>query len=793
MKANRTFNHPLIAILSTGVFLTSEGTLEAQNSAPPIDVAPVDGSANAGAGGSGNSIKLNNGTSKTNAVRNNFAGMNNSKEPAKNSLGNTPSQNSAKTSPTNNVFGAKNSSQKPTNTALGTTNSTKPTNVNLGVTNAAQKPTNNVLGPTNTSLGSLNSSGTQFNNSKVNAASMGNHIPSNNASGASKKNTNALPTNNTDIPPLATNTTSANTTDATSSATPVNSLQEHVTLVYRDAFLLDVIRHLCEESKINHVIAPAVAETAGTRTITLKLTDITYEVALKTVLDLFLLGTVLDNGIVRIDSLENIKREQEDKKKIRDERIKQEPTRVAIYQLNYVQSNNIAPMVTQAMRSHSIIDARFSVQADVHSNRLIVEAVQDAQVRVKTLIENLDKRKQQVVIEARIIEASNDVSRAFRINWGARFGLDAGRGLASGLIFPNSILGNIGGAGEVVDLGVGRKNPGPGQIGLSVGSINGMFNIDGILKAYESEKLANIIASPTLTVMDNEKGHFDETIETQIVIPPAAGSTSTGTTSTFKSALAVDVTPMIAADGSIELDVSVQRDTPDSTPTALTQSKIGRNAKTKLAIRHGETAVIGGLYQTTKTKDQGRIPILGSLPIIGTLFRTNDNYTKRTELMILLTPRVVSNATGPSATATASDFVPTPTSSPIAQPPSTSASLNPTSQMNSLNGNLSKNQTQSSQESGKETSGDSSTEALDALDAPSSNGSSNMAKAPQNKAGGGNMNNLNSLNSLNSPQSSAGKGDAPMGDTSTGDIPSPTPSTNSAGGGAPLNNLNSLD
>jgi type IV pilus secretin PilQ/predicted competence protein len=427
--------------------------------------------------------------------------------------------------------------------------------------------------------------------------------------------------------------------------TNAGALQEPTSIQFRDALLIDVLRMLCEEAKINYAIAPDAESKAKQTKVHVKLTNVTWEIALKTILDLYGLGTVLENGIVKLDSINNIKRDQQEKEQLKAEMTRSEPTRVAIYQLNYTKATDLSTLVLAVMKSHSSKDNRFSVQPDDKSNRLLVEGVASAQVRVKTLIERLDRRKQMVSIETRIIEASNDVSRLLRVNWGSRFGFDAGRGLSSGLLFPNSILGSMGGAGEVAPLGAGRLNPQPGTLGFSVGTINGMFNLDAILRAYESENLANIVASPTQTVMDNDTADFSENLVTQVPLAAAVGQT-TVQYATFTSTLAVKVTPQIASDSSMELGVEVTRDTPTSAANSNIQSKTSRSAKTRLAVRHGETAVIGGLYQTTKTKTQERIPFLGRLPIIGALFRSNSTTSMRTELMILITPRIVNNASG---------------------------------------------------------------------------------------------------------------------------------------------------
>jgi hypothetical protein len=110
--------------------------------------------------------------------------------------------------------------------------------------------------------------------------------------------------------------------------------------------------------------------------------------------------------------------------------------------------------------------------------------------------------------------------------------------------------------------------------------------------------------------------------------------------------LELKVAPQITSENTLELDIDVTRQTPTNAPTDPVQGSIKRQANTKLIVNNGETAVIGGLYQTQKFKGQGRIPFLGRLPIIGMLFRTNEEQSFRSELMVLITPRILPGGAG---------------------------------------------------------------------------------------------------------------------------------------------------
>ena len=413
-------------------------------------------------------------------------------------------------------------------------------------------------------------------------------------------------------------------------------LSERVSLEYRNAPLVDVLRSIADAAKFNLALASAVSN--SNPEVTIRLTNVTYDVALRTILDLQGLGVSVEDGVLRVDTVDNITKQRQQKVASKLDIWKSEPTRRLVWQVNYAKANDLQS-VLKTMLQDFAQDARFSIVADPRTNKLMVEGVADALIKAKSILESLDKRKQQVLIEARIVEASNELSRTLSVTWGTRFGFDGRNGLPSGIAFPNSIQGSLGGAGSVGQAAPSAPSnliPSFGQMGLSLGAINGMLNIDGILRAYETEQLANIIATPRIVVEDNEKASIDETTSTTRPVPGGAGETRT-----LEVGLNLTVTPQITSDNSIELDIEVKRETPTNAATDSVQGKTSRKAKTKLIVNNGDTAVIGGLYQTFKLKGTGVIPFLGRLPIIGFLFRTNDEQSRRTELMVLITPRIL--------------------------------------------------------------------------------------------------------------------------------------------------------
>lgn len=460
-------------------------------------------------------------------------------------------------------------------------------------------------------------------------------------------------------PPQINNVTTVNSsngaTPAIDGATPVgdnsagNPTSDLVSLEYRNAPLVEVIRTLADGANINVTLSPEVEKGSP---VSIRLNKVTYEQAMKSILEAYKFGSVFENGILKIDTLANLNAIREEKLKEKESAWKILPTKRLVWQVNYAKAVELQPILETMLKGYKV-DPRFSIVSDKRTNKLVIEGIADALVEAKAILENLDKRKQQVLIEARIVEASNELSKTLSITWGTRFGFDGNRGLANGLIFPNSLTGNIGGAGA---LGSNAPNPGlatlPTQLGtlqFTVGSINNLINIDAILRAYETESLANVIASPRVVVQDQEKAVIKEDLTlSRNVLGPDGKPEGRNTV----AALELQVAPQVTSENTLELDIQVQRQTPTNPPTDPVQGSIKRQANTKLIVANGETAVIGGLYQTQKFKGQGRVPFLGKLPLIGALFRTNEEQSFRSELMVLITPRILPGGPGRSSART---------------------------------------------------------------------------------------------------------------------------------------------
>jgi len=294
----------------------------------------------------------------------------------------------------------------------------------------------------------------------------------------------------------------------------------------------------------------------------------------------------------------------------------------------------------------SLLSDRGNVTVDQRTNTLIVRDTASSLDSIRQLIEKLDVPVKQVLIESRIVIASDKFSR----DLGVRFGYSATSNQTPGNNFAtvggtNTGSTNYGGiTGFEVPAGSGNEglitdlpvtNP-AGAIGLAVGRI-GSHLLQLELSAMESQNEGDIISSPRV-ITANQKA---ATIEQGVEIPYQRASSSGATSVSFKKAvLGLTVTPQITPDDKVILDLKVSKDSrgQDTTagPAINTQS-----VTTQVLVDNGETVVLGGVYERTNTHGVDRVPFFGELPLLGALFRRTTKTDDRSELLIFVTPKIL--------------------------------------------------------------------------------------------------------------------------------------------------------
>ena len=394
---------------------------------------------------------------------------------------------------------------------------------------------------------------------------------------------------------------------------------EPISLDLKDADIKDVFRTISQFTGLNIVIDPEVRGT-----VTVQLENVPWDQALDLILKQNGLGYVLENNIMRIATTAKLQTEELDRARLAEARQASEPTRTVIKKLSYARATEITPTLK------SIMSRRGDIVIDARTNTLIIREIPTFLPAVLQLIDNLDTATPQVMIEARIVETTKSLGRSLGINWGFNGVADVAHGNTTNLTFPNNLDGSF-------RVGL-EQGPVIGQIRL--GNILDTFNLDVSLTASENQGLLKIVSSPKLAALTNTVA----LIQSGVQIPVQTTVNNTTTVIYVDATLRLEVTPQVTAEGTILLQVAVQK----REPAVALNLTLGTNVpltireyRGQVLVRDGGTTVIGGIFQINDQDQNNMIPGLWKIPILGNLFRNKTRTEKHDELLIFLTPRIL--------------------------------------------------------------------------------------------------------------------------------------------------------
>jgi type IV pilus assembly protein PilQ len=426
-----------------------------------------------------------------------------------------------------------------------------------------------------------------------------------------------------------------------------------ISLDFKDGDLQDIFRLFSDISGLNVVVNPGV-----TGKVTLKLNEVPWGRALELILKTNGLGCVLEENVIRIARLTDLQREESDRRKLQEEKELAGDLVDYTRRISYAKATELQDVLKRA----GALSSRGQINVDVRTNTIIIRDLQGFVDKATRLIGELDTATPQVEIEARIVVTTRNFTRDLGIQWG--FGAEASPryGNTTSRVFPNSIVLNggavpstlgipadqLGPGGVSSDAGIGNAARGyavnlPASsfnsgIGISMGNILGSFNLDMALTALERQGRGRLLSTPKVTTQNNQAAEIKQGV--QIPIQTLANNT---VTVQFKDAvLTLKVTPQITDAGTVILNLEVENNSADfanrvnGIPPINTQS-----AKTIVLVKDGQTAVVGGIYQSTETQTQNQTPFLNKIPILGYLFKSKAVDTRNNELLLFITPRIV--------------------------------------------------------------------------------------------------------------------------------------------------------
>lgn len=423
-----------------------------------------------------------------------------------------------------------------------------------------------------------------------------------------------------------------------------------IDLDLKDASVHEVLRLLSDVGRVNIVTADNVSGS-----VTIKMRNVPWDQALETVLQAKGLGMVRQGNMIRVAPLADLNKERELAIARRKSELQLAPIETRIIPVSYAEAKEI-----QA-RAKDLLSPRGSLAVDDRTNVLIARDVAGNLAQIEELVNTLDTQTPQVLIEARIVEATSNYRRDIGIQWGGDLTFSPATANPTGLAFPAAI-GVVGGGSDQTTPTAGLSpftntvpNPnfavnlpatvGTGQggaLGLSFGSIANTVNLAVRLSAAEASGMLRIISSPRILTLDNRDARIS-----QGTLIPFSQVSAQGVQTTFQEAkLQLLVKPHVTADGSVAMHVKINRDEPDFNQTSARGDPtiLKREAETDLLIMDGHTAVIGGIFTRNTGRNLDQIPVLGDIPILGILFQRRRASDVRSELVIFLTPRIVNRA-----------------------------------------------------------------------------------------------------------------------------------------------------
>ncbi|MDC3955671.1 type IV pilus secretin PilQ [Polyangium jinanense] len=423
-----------------------------------------------------------------------------------------------------------------------------------------------------------------------------------------------------------------------------------IDLDLKDADVHNVLRLISDVGRVNIVTSDDVKGN-----VTIRMRNVPWDQALETVLQAKGLGMVRQGNMIRVAPQAELNKERELDLARRRSELALAPLETRLIPVNYAVAKEL-----QA-RGKDLLSPRGSLAVDERTNVLVARDVAGNLDQLEELVRALDTQTPQVLIEARIVEATSRYLRDVGIQWGGDGTFSPATGNPTGLVFPSQI-GLTGGASDQTTPTGGLSPfqntvPNPnfavnlpattgtglgGAIGMTLGSIDNTVNLSVRLSAAEASGLLRIVSSPRILTLDNREARIS-----QGTLIPFSQISAQGVQTTFQEAkLQLLVKPHVTSDGSVSMHVKINRDEPDFNQTSARGDPtiLKREAETDLLIMDGHTAVIGGIFTRNTGRNLDQVPVLGDIPILGVLFQRRRSSDSRSELVIFITPRIVNRA-----------------------------------------------------------------------------------------------------------------------------------------------------
>ncbi len=423
---------------------------------------------------------------------------------------------------------------------------------------------------------------------------------------------------------------------------------ERLSLNFQNIEVRAVLQLLADFTGFNLVTSDTVSGN-----VTLRLKNVPWDQALDIILKTKGLDMRKTGNVLLVAPAEEIAAREKAELQALQQLQELAPLRSESIQVNYAKASDLAELIKN--EQGNLISERGSISLDERTNKLLVKETQENIDQIRALVEELDIPVRQVLIESRIVIANDDYSRDLGVRFGVTGVAANGRNgmiSTSGSALNNTYLEqqavtNLASTGSAfpvspspisqfneynVDLPAASTAP---SIALAV--LGADYLVDLELSALQSEGRGEVVSNPRVVTANQKKALIEQGVE----IPYLEASSSGAVSVSFKKAvLSLDVTPQITPDERVIMDLNVHKDSVGEMFNGVPSINT-REVNTQVLVNNGETIVLGGIYEQTKSVETDKVPVLGDLPLLGALFRNTLNTDQKAELLIFVTPKIL--------------------------------------------------------------------------------------------------------------------------------------------------------
>lgn len=404
---------------------------------------------------------------------------------------------------------------------------------------------------------------------------------------------------------------------------PKKYVGKRISINVQDIPVSDILKMIADTSGFNIIIDQEIAKLPP---LTLTLTNVPWDQALDTIMNLSKLVAQKSSNILLVKTLDQATRERETELKAAQLKEGLEPLVTKVFLINYATLADISKIIKDY-----ITPQRASIQTDERTNSLIIRDTVDSIERIKKIVETLDNQTPQVLIEAKIVEANESYSKRI--------------GLTRGFTMNYRPFGDVAASDGSFTLSSAPTADAATALGATFSVYKRIANLDFNLQLMESESKGRIISTPKVITQNKKEATITSSEQTsfQVTQVQQGATTPIVTFQSITADLNLKVKPQITNDGSISMDINLSKSAFTTRPSESAPPDISRRSvNTTVLVDNGSTVVIGGLYQTQSLEQRSGVPFLKDLPLVGWLFKTPyAPTTSKNELIIFMTPRII--------------------------------------------------------------------------------------------------------------------------------------------------------